>query len=64
MDLIDKQHVVRLKIGQQSGQITRALQYRTRGALDRHPHFLGDDVGQRGLAQPRWPENQRVVQRL
>ena len=64
MDFIDKQHIVRFKIGQQRRQITRALQDRAGSAFDRHTHFLGDDVGQRGLAQPRRTENQRVVQRF
>jgi hypothetical protein len=32
--------------------------------LDRHAHFLGDDVGQGGLAQARRAEDQRVVEGL
>ncbi len=62
MDLVDEQHVARLQVGQQRRQIARALQHRPRGALDRHAHFLGDDVGQGGLAQPRRAEDQGVVE--
>ena len=32
--------------------------------LQRHAHFVGDDVRQRGFAQARRAEDQRVVQRL
>ncbi|MNJ38956.1 hypothetical protein D3C81_1189510 [compost metagenome] len=64
MDFVDKQHVVRFKIGQQCRQVTRTLKDRTRGAFDRHAHFLSDDIGQGGLAQPRRAEDQRVIQRF
>ncbi|MNS96444.1 hypothetical protein D3C72_1307430 [compost metagenome] len=64
MDFIDEQHVVRLKVGQQRRQVTRPLEDRPRGALDRHAHFLGDDIGQSGLTQPRRAEDQGVIQRL
>ncbi|MNE74402.1 hypothetical protein D3C80_1704800 [compost metagenome] len=62
MNLVDEQHVARLEIGQQRRQVARALQHRAGSTLDRHTHFLGDDVGQGGLAQPRRPEDQRMVE--
>ncbi|MCY1176788.1 hypothetical protein D9M73_170720 [compost metagenome] len=34
MDFVDEQHIVRLKVGQQCGEITRTLQHRPRSALD------------------------------
>ncbi|MNE08586.1 hypothetical protein D3C80_1012390 [compost metagenome] len=64
MDLVDEQHIARLEVGQQRRQIAGALQHRAGGALDRHAHFLGDDVGQGGLAEARRAEDQRVVQRF
>ena len=64
MDLVDEEHVARLEVRQQRGEITRALQHRAGGALDGHAHLLGDDVRQGGLAQARRAEDQRVVQGL
>jgi hypothetical protein len=64
MDFIDEQHIARFQIGQQRRQIAGALEYRAGGALDRNTHFLGDDIGQSGLAQARRPEDQGVIQRF
>jgi hypothetical protein len=64
VDLVDEQHVVRLEVGQQRGQVAGALEHRAGGLAQVDAHLGGDDVGQRGLAQPRRAEQQHVVERL
>jgi hypothetical protein len=64
MDLVDEQHVVRFEVGQHRGQVAGALQHRARGLAQVDAHLVGDDVGQRGLAQARRAEQQHVVERL
>ena len=61
---VDEQHLLVAQVGQDGGQVALDLQRRPRGLLERRAHFVGDDVGQRGLAQPRRPVEQHVVQRL
>ena len=62
MDFVDEQYVVRFEVGQKRGQIARAFQYRAAGLAQVHAQFFGDDVGQRGFAQARRTEKQRVVE--
>ncbi len=64
MDLVDEQHVAGFQVGQQSGQVARPLEDRTRSTLDRHAHFFGNDVRQGGLAQPGRTEDQSMVERF
>ena len=64
MDLVDKQHITGFQAGQHRRQITRTLQYRPRRTLYLHAHFLGHDIRQGSLAQPRRAEDQQVVQRF
>ena len=64
MDLIDEQHVARLEIGQQRGEIAGPLQHGTGSLAQIHAQFAGEDVGERGLAEARRAEDQRVVERF
>ncbi len=64
MNLVNEEHIARLEIGQQCSQVTGALQHRSGGALDLGTHLLGDDIGQRGLAETGRPEDQHMIQRL
>ena len=64
MDLIDEQHIARLQVGQQRGQVAGPLEHRTGGLAQIDAQLGGDDVGQRRLAQARWPEDQHVIERL
>ena len=48
MDLVDEQHVAGFQVGQQSGQVARPLEDRTRSTLDRHAHFFGKNGGNLG----------------
>ena len=64
MDLVDEQHVVRLQVGQQRGQVAGALDHRAGGLAQVDAQLVGDDVRERGLAQARRAEDQHVVERL
>ena len=64
MDLVDEEHVIAVEPGEQGRQVAGAFQHRAGGLLQVHAHLGGDDVRQRGLAQPRRAEQQHVVQRL
>jgi len=62
VDLVDEQDVVLFQVGENGRQIAGALDDRTRGGLDVHPHLGGDDVGQGGLAQAGRTVEQHVIQ--
>ncbi len=64
MDFVDEQHIVAFEVGEDRGQVLRLLQHRARGLAQVHPEFVGDDVGERGLAQAGRTEQQHVVHRL
>ena len=64
MDFVDEQHVARLEIGQEGGQVARPLEHRTRGLAQVDLELVRDDVRQGGLAEARRPEDQHVIQRL
>ena len=64
VDLVDEQHVARLQVGQQRGEIAGALDDRPRGGAEADPQLAGDDLRQRRLAEPGRPEEQHVVERL
>ena len=64
MDFIDEQHIVGFQIGQHRRQVAGALQHRAGSLAQIDAHLARDDVRQRGLAQARRAEQQRVVERL
>ncbi len=64
MDLVDEQHIVRFKIGEQCRQVARPLQHRPRGVADIHAHLARNDLRQRSLAQTGRAEQQHMVERL
>ena len=64
MDLINEEHVALLQIGQQGGKVAGLLNGRAAGDADLHPHLVGDDARQRGLAQARGAIEQDVIHRL
>ena len=61
MDFVDEQNVALLQVGEKPGQVAGFLDGRSAGALEVRAHGLGDDVGQRGLAQPGRPAEQNVI---
>ena len=64
VDLVDEQHFTRRQVGDDPDQIARLLDRRARGRTNRHPHLVGDHVGQRGLAQSRRSVEEHVVERF
>ena len=64
VDLVDEQHIARLQVGQDGGQVAGALDHRAGGGAEPHPQFASHDLGQGGLAQARRPVQQHVVHRL
>ena len=64
VDLVDEQDIAVFQIGQQRGKIARLGDHRPGRGAKAHPQFLGDDLRQRGLAQPRRAEDQHMVHRL
>ena len=64
VDLVDEEDASGLERGQEGGDVGLALERRA-GSLDhRHAELGGDDVGERGLAEPGRPGEQDVVERL
>ncbi len=64
VDLVDEEDVVGLEVGEDRGEVAGALEHRARGLLQVHAHLARDDVGERGLAEARRPEEQHVVERF
>ena len=64
VDLINEEHVALLQIGQQGGKVAGLLNGRAAGDADLHPHLVGDDARQRGLAQARGAIEQDVIHGL
>ena len=65
VDLVDEQDVAGLEVREQRGEVAGALEHRPRGLAQVHPELVrGDDVRERGLAEPGRSEHQQVIQRL
>lgn len=64
VDFIDEQHVAALKVGQDGGQVAGLLQHRARSLPHARAHFIGENVRERGFAEPRRAKHQRMVKRL
>ena len=64
VDLVDEEDVVGFEVGEQRGQVARALQHGAGGLAQVDPHLARDDVRQRRLAQARRAEQQHVVERF
>ncbi len=64
VNLVDEQDVAILEIGEQRGEIARLGDHRAGRGAETDTHFLGDDLRQRGLAQPRRAEEQHMIERI
>ena len=64
MDLVDEQHVARLEVGQERGEVAGALEHGTRRLAQVHAELVRDDVRQRRLAEAGRTEQQHVVERF
>ena len=62
--LVDEEHVVRFQGGEQTRQVAGFVEHRSRGHLEAHAQFVGDDVAQGGFPQSGRSVQQRVVERL
>jgi hypothetical protein len=64
VNLVDKQNVTRLEIGQDGNQVTLPLDRRPRRHPQADTHFGGYDRGEGRFAQPWRTVEQDVIQRL
>ena len=62
MDLIDKQHVTRLKHRQHSSQVTCLGDTRSADSSDLRMHFICQDIGERRLSKSRRTVKQHMIQ--
>ena len=64
VDLVDEQHVALFEIGQECREVARLGDDGAGGGLEVDAQLARHDLGERGLAQPRGPRTQHMVQRL
>ncbi len=64
MNLIHEQHIARLQVGQDGGEVTRLGNHGPGCRTEPDPQLLGDDARERGLAQARRAMEQHMVDRL
>jgi hypothetical protein len=64
VNFVDEQHIVGLKICQQSRKIAGPFKHRSRGVPQGDAHFVRNNVRESGLAQPWRTEYQYMVQGL
>ena len=64
VDLVDEEHVALFEVGEYRGQVAGPLDRRSAGRLELHSQLVGDDLRERGLAEPRRTREQHVVERL
>ena len=64
VDLVDEQDVAILEIGENGGEVARLGDHRSRRGAKADAELAGDDLGERGLAEPRRAEEQDMVERI
>ena len=64
MDLVDEEDVAILEIGEQGGEIARFGDHRPGRGAEADAELARDDLRQRGLAEPRRPEEEDMVERV
>ena len=64
VDLVDEEHVVLLQIRQERGEVAAALDGGAGSLAEVDAELVGDDAGERRLAEARRPVEQDVVKRL
>ena len=65
VDLINEEHIVGLKVGQQGRQIARPLEHGAGSLAQVYPHLAGNDMCDSVvLPKPGRPEQQHVVERF
>ena len=64
VDLVDEEDRARLQRGQEGGDVALALERRAGRLHERHAQLGGDDLRERGLAEPGRAGQQHVVERV
>ena len=64
MDLVDEEHVVLLQVRQECREVAATLNGRAGRLTEVDAELIGDDAGQRRLAEARRAVEQDVVERL
>ena len=64
VNLVDEEHVAMLEPGEDRGEVAAARERGTGGDSKARTHLCGDDPRQGGLAEPRRPSEEHVVDRL
>ena len=64
VNFVDEQHIPVFEVGQDGGQIARPFNHRPGRGPNIYPHFPGNNMGHRGLAQPRRTVKQQVVEHV
>jgi hypothetical protein len=64
VDLVDEQHVARLEVGEDRGEVARLGEHRPRGHAEADAELARDDLRERGLAEAGRAVEERVVHRL
>ena len=64
MDLVDEEDVAFFQAGEKPGEFAGFFNHRAAGVLDIHAHRVGDDVGQRCLAETGRAAEQNVLEHV
>jgi hypothetical protein len=64
MNLIDKQHIICLEVGQNCSEITRTLEDWSGRLAQIDAHLIRDNMCERSLAETRRTEYQDVIERF
>ena len=64
VDFVDKEHVVFVEIGQNGGEVARAVDGGAARYLDGRAELVGDNVRERGFAQAGGAVQKHVVERV
>src|SRR5580704_5242114 len=64
MDFVEKENLFAFERSENRGEIAFALEQRSGARLDRHVEFVGDDLGERSLAESWRPVEQNVIERF
>ena len=64
MDFIDEEYVAFLEIRQYAGQVGGLIEDRPGRDFNVRCHLIGDNVGERGFAQPRGTGEKHMVKRF
>ena len=64
VDLVDEQDFALTEPGQEPREHALVLDRGPRGGVQGHAHLVGDDLRERGLAEPRWAVQEHVIEGL